>query len=278
MNGIYSNQEIAQSQRPHVATSRTGFAGDQRQNFHFEIVCTTNSNKRLFLVEENQHTTVRILTVAEKLFATNGYERTTLRQVTTLARVNLASVNYHFGDKETLFRELIVRRLKPMNLARLKKLETAQRSAGDNPVVLDLILHIFFEPMFELTRDTNDGGSYFVRIVSRSLVEPLPVLETVLAEEFHPVTARFAQALRRHVPGLAPDDFLWRISFIVGAMHHTLATLHRMTQLTRGVCKNGDCARALDGLIQCSKAILSAPPFAAGFADSIEQSPADCTV
>ena len=44
----------------------------------------------------------RILDVAERLFADHGYATTSLRDITTEADVNLASVNYHFGSKDAL--------------------------------------------------------------------------------------------------------------------------------------------------------------------------------
>ena len=44
----------------------------------------------------------KILNTAEQLFATNGIANTSLRTITQKARVNLASVNYHFGSKDEL--------------------------------------------------------------------------------------------------------------------------------------------------------------------------------
>ncbi|TOE36321.1 TetR family transcriptional regulator, partial [Vibrio parahaemolyticus] len=46
----------------------------------------------------------KILDVAEGLFAEYGFNDTSLRTITGKANVNLASVNYHFGDKKTLVR------------------------------------------------------------------------------------------------------------------------------------------------------------------------------
>ncbi len=53
----------------------------------------------------------RIIETAENLFAENGFDSTTLRELTEEAKVNLASVNYHFGSKEGLSRELMERRI-----------------------------------------------------------------------------------------------------------------------------------------------------------------------
>jgi AcrR family transcriptional regulator len=45
----------------------------------------------------------RILKAAERLFADRGYEETTIRAIVAKARVNQASINYHFGGKDGLY-------------------------------------------------------------------------------------------------------------------------------------------------------------------------------
>lgn len=44
-------------------------------------------------------TVTRILDTAEVLFAERGFAETSLRTITSKARVNLAAVNYHFGSR-----------------------------------------------------------------------------------------------------------------------------------------------------------------------------------
>ena len=41
-----------------------------------------------------------ILDVAERLFADRGFSATSLRELTSEAGTNVASVNYHVGSKE----------------------------------------------------------------------------------------------------------------------------------------------------------------------------------
>jgi TetR/AcrR family transcriptional regulator, regulator of cefoperazone and chloramphenicol sensitivity len=48
----------------------------------------------------------RILNAAGELFAEKGYGDTTVRDICARARVNLASVNYHFRGKENLLAEV----------------------------------------------------------------------------------------------------------------------------------------------------------------------------
>lgn len=45
----------------------------------------------------------RILQAAKKLFAVQGFDGTTIRQICEEAGVNIALVSYHFGGKENLF-------------------------------------------------------------------------------------------------------------------------------------------------------------------------------
>ena len=193
-------------------------------------------------ISEIQH---KILSSAEYIFVIEGYDRASLRTITKNAQVNLAAVNYHFGEKETLYCEVIRRRLREIDRTRLANLTRAEQSAGDSPVPLALLMDLFSRPFFDLGQNTPDGGRHSIRIIGRCLAEPQPFMDDLIAREIAPAMARFTQAVRRHLPALTPEDFLWRFSFVVGAMHHTLSTLHCMKQRTRGICRDDDHQGAL---------------------------------
>ncbi|WDH84883.1 TetR/AcrR family transcriptional regulator [Paenibacillus urinalis] len=53
--------------------------------------------------EKNKHVKDQILKAAKKLFSSQGYEATTVRQICEEAGVSLALVSYHFGGKENVF-------------------------------------------------------------------------------------------------------------------------------------------------------------------------------
>ncbi|HXK24211.1 MAG TPA: helix-turn-helix domain-containing protein [Myxococcota bacterium] len=55
----------------------------------------------------------RILRAAVELFATHGYERTSISAIASRAEVSRPAVFWHFGDKESLFREAFRRMLLP---------------------------------------------------------------------------------------------------------------------------------------------------------------------
>ncbi len=58
---------------------------------------------------EPNETRTHILDAAQELFAEKGYDATSVREICTLAKVNIAAVNYHFGDKERLYIETVKR-------------------------------------------------------------------------------------------------------------------------------------------------------------------------
>lgn len=50
---------------------------------------------------------VRILQVAEKLFAEKGFDGTSIRNISKEAKINIAMVSYYFGSKEKMLESLI---------------------------------------------------------------------------------------------------------------------------------------------------------------------------
>lgn len=59
---------------------------------------------------------IHILDKAEELFAVNGYEGTTVRDIATAADVNLAMISYYFGSKEKLIEILFRERMEGTKL------------------------------------------------------------------------------------------------------------------------------------------------------------------
>lgn len=55
-----------------------------------------------------------ILGAARPLFARQGFEGTSVRQITNAADVNLGAVTYHFGSKRALYEEVLSRATRPL--------------------------------------------------------------------------------------------------------------------------------------------------------------------
>ena len=69
----------------------------------------------------DRETRQRLLHVAERLFAERGFRYVTVREICRAAGANVAAVNYHFGDKLGLYREIVqsaVERMRATSAAR----------------------------------------------------------------------------------------------------------------------------------------------------------------
>src|SRR5579862_2477676 len=103
----------------------------------------------------------RILDAAEKLFGHNGFDATSLRDITAEADVNLAAVNYHFQSKDSLIDAVILRRIEPINRRRLELLD----AAGAHPTV-EQIVEAFVAPVVEQDRPP------MLSMMGRALADP----------------------------------------------------------------------------------------------------------
>src|SRR6478609_4142431 len=213
------------------------------------------------LLDTYGETGAKILTAAESLFAEYGYDGISLRRITAAAGVNLAAVNYHYSDKQSLYVEIVTCRLRQLSEARLHRLAEAEARAGGAAVSLEEIVDILAQPLLQPAKSMTLFGAASRRLLGRTLVEPLPFLTATLAAEFQPAVARCGQAVRRHLPGLPPADFVWRYSFVVGALHHAAATMHDMKTRSSGLCANDDTAAALRNFRVFAVAALAANNF-----------------
>jgi AcrR family transcriptional regulator len=59
---------------------------------------------------------IKILQVAETLFAEKGFDGTSIRNIAKEAKINIAMVSYYFGSKERLLESLILFRTKDLKL------------------------------------------------------------------------------------------------------------------------------------------------------------------
>ena len=154
-------------------------------------------------------TKTRILNAAERLFGQNGFDGTSLRDITTEAQVNLAAVNYHFQSKDSLIDAIIERRIQPINRRRFEMLE----AAGESPSV-EQIAEAFLTPL--LMQDVSAA----VPLVGRVLSNPNLFVERVYKKHLLQVVERFSAAIGKALPELPPEERFWRLHFMAGSMSH----------------------------------------------------------
>ena len=185
-------------------------------------------------------TRLRILDAAEVLFTEQGFEATTLRQITGAAEVNLAAVNYHFGSKEELIREVFRRRLTWLNQQRLSELDRLEAEAGGKPLKPSRILEVFFGVALKMAADTKGGGRNFMRLLGRTYRKPPEFVRGFLAEEYTAVIDRFKAALIKALPGVPSKEILWRFHFMLGAMSYAISGTEALHIVAEDELDDGD--------------------------------------
>jgi AcrR family transcriptional regulator len=161
--------------------------------------------------------------VAEELFGEQGLDRVSIRDITVAAGANLAAVNYHFGGKEELIEAIFLRRVGPVNDARLAALSDLEAKARGKALKVEEILSAFIQPAVACSGDAK-GTKAFGKLFGRCLAETRPEVETLLRQQFQPVVERLESALLRALPALRREDIFWRLKFTFGALHHWLLT------------------------------------------------------
>ncbi len=73
------------------------------------------------------NTKQRIQDASERLFARKGYSAS-IRDISDMAGVNIAAINYYFDTKEKLIQAVLERRLAALNEACVEKLEPLHRA------------------------------------------------------------------------------------------------------------------------------------------------------
>lgn len=160
----------------------------------------------------------RLLEAAESLFARHGYAATSVREITADAGSNLAAVNYHFGGKRNLYREVLTHRIDALREQRLAALQYHDDRAETQPSLKTVLLDFadaFVAPMRE-----DPEGRITLRLLLREVVDPLLPADLLRRELVLPV----ARALRTAVATAAPelDDRMIRLcvqSFLAQLIH-----------------------------------------------------------
>jgi len=165
----------------------------------------------------------RLLDAAEELFAERGFSATSLRDITALARANLASVNYHYGNKEALLEAVFARRLQPLNRERLALLDAYEAEAAGQPVELQKILWAFLAPPFRAMHRWGDGGRRFMQLVGRVYAAPIQPTGETFIKQFDLAKQRFQAAFQNTLPHLSHDEVTRRMHHTIAAMAHTMA-------------------------------------------------------
>ncbi|EFP98548.1 TetR/AcrR family transcriptional regulator [Vibrio caribbeanicus] len=170
----------------------------------------------------------KILDVAEGLFAEHGFKDTSLRTITGKAGVNLASVNYHFGDKKTLVRAVLNRYL-----------EAFMPAVQDALVNLNLNSSYDMADVFESLRgplrNLNDvrpnGTNRFMLLIGRGYTDVQGHLRWFITTRYSEALSLFTQSVMKANPKLSQEELFWRLHFTLGTCVFTMASSQALIEI-----------------------------------------------
>lgn len=201
-------------------------------------------------------TRLAILDAAERCFGEGGFDGVSLRTITEVAGVDLALVNYHFGSKENLLREVIARRARVVHDERVRALEVARHEAGTTSPSIEAIVTAFLEPLLRRLVGGEEGWRHYGSLASQ--LDVLPKFIDLTSDVLDPTALHFINALRLALPKTPPQAIYWGYMFLIGSMVQVMSATGRIERLSRGLCRSDDIAGALHELVPFVSAGLRA--------------------
>jgi TetR/AcrR family transcriptional regulator, regulator of cefoperazone and chloramphenicol sensitivity len=139
----------------------------------------------------------RILDSAVVEFGRKGFRDATIEDICKRAETNIASVNYHFGDKETLYVEAWRQAFQ----------HSLEKHSPDGGVPFDAsVEERFHGRVLALMKRIADSESYEFEIVNKELANPSGLLAEVLKKSIEPLRHGFTAIIRELLGEKATDQ------------------------------------------------------------------------
>jgi TetR/AcrR family transcriptional regulator, regulator of cefoperazone and chloramphenicol sensitivity len=162
--------------------------------------------------DRGERARTRLLAEASHIFSEKGYAKASTREICVAAGLNPAAIHYHFGDKDGLYRAVLLGPIQGI---------AAQLAGFDDPGLtlaqsLHHLLRGFVGEDGQSIPDADEG----VRLYLREMIEPTPVFAAAAAQHIGPVHDAIARLFARHIGVHEPDEDVHRLVFGLIAMAH----------------------------------------------------------
>ncbi len=171
----------------------------------------------------------KILNAAEILFAEHGFSETSMRVITSVADVNLAAVNYHFGSKKELIQAVIDRYF--TSFTEYVENEFSLLDINSEQITTQSLLESLIVPMLRLNKIRPDGAATFMRLLGRAYTESQGHLKTFLTEKYGHLLTQFTALVHLANPELDNREMFWRLHFMLGTLVFALAGHQALSEI-----------------------------------------------
>jgi AcrR family transcriptional regulator len=159
-------------------------------------------------VNRDPETRERLLATAERLFGDRGFRKVTVREICRGARANVAAVNYHFGDKLGLYRELLRRAVDAMRAT--TDTARAEGKGQSAPEQLRRYVKVFVRAVL------SPDSRAIHRLLMREISDPTPALDVIVEQAVRPRLEYLSGVVARMI-GTDPADP--RVLRCIGSIH-----------------------------------------------------------
>ncbi|MEW6996350.1 TetR/AcrR family transcriptional regulator [Colwelliaceae bacterium BS250] len=174
-------------------------------------------------------TKTKILNAAELLFADKGFTGTSLREITSIAEVNLAAVNYHFGSKKELIKALMKRYLDELSPSLVASLEAVIKEPKQP--TLEEVFTLFVEPLLSLNKLRENGTSNFLQLLGHSYTDSQGFLRWYITSNYPGIISNFTAAVQKAYPELSSEEIFWRLHFTMGTAVFTMSSTEALIDI-----------------------------------------------
>ncbi len=233
----------------HTVVSYKRFIGVFKETVMF------NPDRVPLLTKEAAESRKQLLEAAEELFAKQGFDGTSIRDITTKADRGPGSINYFFGDKNVLYEELFRKRLREMRDTRLTGIKNAM--TNEKKATLENLLHSFSTAFLEPFSDPQ-RSERFMHLFARELIDQRLPKKMFLDEMVLPVTAALEEALVLLCPQLSKGDAQMCIHSIIGQLLHVMQVKVMFESGEGQSIASFDMGEAVDHIVKFSAAGIRA--------------------
>ncbi|MDA9491873.1 TetR/AcrR family transcriptional regulator [Bradyrhizobium sp. CCBAU 11361] len=168
-----------------------------------------------------------ILDAAERHFAEQGYAGSSLREIALDAHVTQAMVNYYFGSKHEMFKEVYLRRGYWLAAQRMELLE---RITSQHRFTVEDIIRSYIIPPFKL-RDSVQGRA-FLRIQARLHAEQDEESFALRRKVYDRPVRAYVACLHRLLSDKSREKLFLRFSQLIGIYLYILSDAHRVDDIS----------------------------------------------
>ena len=178
----------------------------------------------------SSQTRERILDAAENLFADRGYDGASIRDVAAEAGLQVHSVGYHFGPKESLFDAVVGRRAQIMTRLRGEALAALRAQADAQTIPVCELIRAYVSPFIKSASHGDPGWRNYAALMGRLANSPLGT--EIIARHYDEMARDYIAELKRSLSGADPEDVVEGFSAMVAAMLGICAATGRPERLS----------------------------------------------